>query len=450
MMTLMTLPPAAIFPRPCLAIRPGEGVNPLTKPTQSFTVGIVTIKECQSPKLAREYYELRYLDPDTGKEVRRRVRGLDREEIKAMASHLTRMAYQGKGYLKEQSKTITVAEGISQALALTNTLKGTREERIRRAKKFVIWLGENYPSVKGWDQLKPAMLQAYILHRERGGKGFNTVRLDLAPLRLAWRYMVDNYPGMVRPLPRLKIKALPRQEIECLDAGELARLLDWLKEHKPDLWPMACLQGLAGLRLLEAAALRIQDVDLKRGLVTITKTVGHIPKTEMSYRTIPVCGEVANALRAAAAGQKIRPATGELFTNEDGNLWVQTALSHRWSYTLGRAAHDLFQHDPKADKLSDDQVKALAEAKARFLALPARKLRAAFATLAGRLGAPDRLLKAYIGHSSGDVLGGHYRKIELNELRAVSDVIDGWHQGAAKTEVRKEYGNIGLSEIAER
>ena len=41
----------------------------------------------------------------------------------------------------------------------------------------------------------------------------------------------------------------PRREIECLDAGEVAALLDWLRDNKPGLWPMGCLMGLAGLRL---------------------------------------------------------------------------------------------------------------------------------------------------------------------------------------------------------
>lgn len=64
---------------------------------------------------------------------------------------------------------------------------------------------------------------------------------------------------------------------------------------------------------------------------------------------------------------------------------------------------------------------------------PGAKLRAAFATMAGKAGAPDRLLKAYLGHSSGDILGGHYRKINLDELRTVSGAMDAWRSsiGAA-------------------
>ena len=45
------------------------------------------------------------------------------------------------------------------------------------------------------------------------------------------------------------------------------------------------------------------------------------------------------------------------------------------------------------------------------------------------LQASDRLLKAYLGHEAGDMLGGHYRRIDLEELRAVSDLIEGWRDG---------------------
>ena len=69
----------------------------------------------------------------------------------------------------------------------------------------------------------------------------------------------------------------------------------------------------------------------------------------------------------------------------------------------------------------------------------------AFATLAGRLDVRDRILKAYLGHSSGDVLGGHYRRIGLDELRSVSDAMNGWRA----VNLRKHSGNIPVSGIAE-
>jgi type I restriction enzyme S subunit len=58
------------------------------------------------------------------------------------------------------------------------------------------------------------------------------------------------------------------------------------------------------------------------------------------------------------------------------------------------------------------------EATARAM-IPARKLRACFATAASQAGVSDRLLKACLGHTGGDMLGNHYRRIDTEELRAV-------------------------------
>lgn len=238
------------------------------------------------------------------------------------------------------------------------------------------------------------------------GLAHDSIRLRLVPIESAWRRMHADYPERIKAPAILKLATPPRREIECLEPIELAALLDWLKVHKPNLWVMGCLMGLAGLRMLETAALRVQDVDLKARTITITETPHHKPKTRDSYRTIPVCGEALEALKAAMAGQRVRPATGELFTDAKGDPWKKTALSHRWTYTMRRAAC-----------VSDIT---------RLTQIPARKLRAAFASLAGRLGAQDRILKTYLGHSAGDVLGNHYMRIGLADMRTVSDAMNGW------------------------
>src|SRR3972149_11879086 len=107
---------------------------------------------------------------------------------------------------------------------------------------------------------------------EDRGLAHYTVRNHLAPILLAWRYMVENFPDEIPPLPRLRRSVGPPTEIVCLRSSEVAALLDWLREQCPGLYPIACLQALAGLRGLEATALRRQDIDLERGLLTVAKT----------------------------------------------------------------------------------------------------------------------------------------------------------------------------------
>ncbi len=392
--------------RPFSASRPGKEVQVNVKKPARFKIGIVSVKEGRTPKAGRSFWELRYTDPPTGLEAKRRVSGLSRDEIRAMAEHLT-----------------------AQTIELRNTLDATRRDRAQRGMKFVRWLGVHYPAVKTWDQLKPAMVQAYVVSREQAGLAFDSVRLDVAPIKLAWRYVAENWPDLLRPMPKTIQAPAPRREIECLEAEEVMALLDWMKTNAPDLWPIACLQALVGLRVFEAMALRAQDVNLDAGTVTVADTGHHKPKTRDSYRTIPICNEVAQALRAALARQAVRPASGELFTNCRGNLWVKCAIVSRWCRTLRRVALDLGMP--------------------RLAKVPAHRLRASFATMAGRLGVPDRLLKAYLGHSSGDMLGTHYRRIDLSELRSVSGAMNGWRGSHIKGDARKEFGNIANIESIE-
>ena len=147
---------------------------------------------------------------------------------------------------------------------------------------------------------------------------------------------------------------------------------------------------------------------------------------------------MVDALRAALTGQKVRPASGEIFVNEAGNPWPLVPLSERWGVTLRRAAKDLFKPLPGIADLTDDQRTA----KNRFLSIPARKLRAAFATLADRMGTKDRLVKAYMGHAPSDILGAHYQRIDLEALRTVSGIINGWREALKEGNAWKESGNI--------
>lgn len=385
-------------------------------------IGIVSVKEFRTPKKGDRVWALRYVDPTTHLEVRRRV-SESWTKVKEIADELTKLAHQGKGYLAARKAIPTIEEGITLALSLTRTLESVRRERARNGVKFLQWLAQNYPVVQRWDQLRQEHVQAYVNQLEQRGLAHDSVRLAIAPIKLAWRSMAENYPE-VRPLPRIRQAPQPMKDIQCLEPREVAMLLDWLRKHEPDLWAMASLQALCGLRMLEAASLRVQDVNLEVQTITITDTGHHKPKTRASWRTLPLCQEAIEALRLAMAQQKVKPSTGEIFVNQRGNLWVKNALTLRWRRVLREAA--------------------LALECPRLKQVPARKLRAAFATMANRLEIPDRALKAYLGHSAGDVLGTHYCRIDASALRAASGRFARWRTLITPHDSRKHSGYIGV------
>jgi len=399
----------------------------LAKPTQ-FKIGIVNVREGKTPTKGEAFFEMRYIDPPTGREVRRRVSGLSHEKVCEMAANLTVEAYEGRGYLKARPKAPTLEQGLMEAVRLSRGNDMSKAAASRDGEKFLAFMARRYPAAKTWGDVRSGMIESFVRELEGRGLAFDSVRLALAPIKAAWRRMHADYPELVKPLAKITQAPRPRREIQCLDAGDVGALLDWLKENRPALWGMGCLQALAGLRMLEAAALRIQDVDFNRATVTITDTGRHKPKTTASERTIPICVEIVAALRETATGQQLRPVSGELFLNSRGDFWTPDAISRRWHFSLRRAARDL--RNP------------------RLAAVPARKLRAALATMAGRLGVSDRALQAYMGHVPGDILGGHYRRVTPDELTSVSETMNGWREALIEAPRRKDSGNIRRAALA--
>lgn len=198
--------------------------------------------------------------------------------------------------------------------------------------------------------------------------------------------------------------------------------------------------------MLEVAALRRQDIDLANGIVRVTDTGFHKPKTAASNRIIPVCSEVLNTLSEWMDGQKVIPASGELFLTRLGTHWTEGALSHRWSKMP-------IPPDPNNKKKRGRPGGARFQAAketgiVRLGEVQPHGLRSAFATMAGRLGVPDRLLKSYLGHVPGDVLGVHYRKITLAEMGLVSSRTEGWRNLVDGESVWQHSGNHEEAAIA--
>lgn len=347
----------------------------------------------------------------------------------------------------------TLEEGISQGLFLARARKSTRDGYKMFADWFVAWIGENFPRVRTWEDLRPMMLEQYVRELENNGASWDTIRLRISFIRTVWRRMAVNYPGQVLPLPPRQelLPKKPRGEITCLEPAQVARLLEWLKVNRKGLYPMACLQGLAGLRGLEAACLRVEDVDFKAGTITITDTGRHVPKNEFSERTIPVCGEVLEALKTATGG-KVKIVRGEIFHDADGKPWGRELASGALDFgALSRAWRRAFKAMAANPVKVDRGVRGVCEFHSDglgdpiFKGIPARKLRASFMTMASRLGAQDRILKAYAGHAPEDILGRHYRAIGLDELKQVSALMEHWRglievkdQGKAETAIGGE------------
>jgi integrase len=161
------------------------------------------------------------------------------------------------------------------------------------------------------------------------------------------------------------------------------------------------LQGLAGHRIHEAG--------------TVTATSAHLPKNGPSYRRIPVCEAVREALGTWVDGMGARHPEGYLFFPRRTVHQMEIAkdpASRRGCYSV--------------DHVSRSGTRALARARKAGLDLPGRfvprKLRATFVTAMRSLGADYCDLQRYVGQAVPTVLSQHYDRVSAERLGAIEEL----------------------------
>ena len=184
----------------------------------------------------------------------------------------------------------------------------------------------------------------------------------------------------------------------------------------------ALLAGLAGLRMLEAAYLREQDIDFEEMTVTVAQTSAHTPKTRHSYRTIPVCPAVTTALAKWLHSLRVRHNEGYLFTPTRASggrtcalypaakagAFAKETITHKWQRARQRCRLDGVDLPPK------------------FIA---RRLRASFVTALRSVGADIADLQAYLGQAPMTILSAHYDQIDDARLRRIADLAQDLFEG---------------------
>lgn len=127
--------------------------------------------------------------------------------------------------------------------------------------------------------------------------------------------------------PAARIRALPEEpahtddDPNLLDGSELRALLDDVREHAPDWYPLILTLASTGLRPGEATALRWEDLDAARGEILVRRSnwrgrIRETTKTGVSRR-VPAPPELIAALdahrRALLASQHPGLAAGWMF-----------------------------------------------------------------------------------------------------------------------------------------
>lgn len=155
--------------------------------------------------------------------------------------------------------------------------------------QFALKALEDFSTPRVLEDITPELLERWKGARKLAGKGWNTINRDLASIKAMmaraklWGYVKAWDPAAVK---RLKTT---RGRLLFYTMEELQRLLAVCRatDGEYDFLTIALLGARAGLRPAEIQHLTWADLDLKRGLLSITPKPGWQPK-DKEQRHLPI------------------------------------------------------------------------------------------------------------------------------------------------------------------
>ena len=178
------------------------------------------------------------------------------------------------------------------------------------------WGGVDLESITASD------IEEWLGSFEQAGAARKAWAVLRAILRLAYRRGVTDNDVTRR---EIRLPHLRRYEPQVLDARQVRRLLKGFYGHALEAWLLVSV--CAGLRRCESVGIEWTDLDLRRGTVTVKRSVqwvaGHEtvtePKTDLSRRTVALPRFAVKRLAEIRHGTKTGRLVGSLNANQVAN-----------------------------------------------------------------------------------------------------------------------------------
>lgn len=157
-----------------------------------------------------------------------------------------------------------------------------------------------------------------------------------------WEYISNN------PIDKVKIRKPKSKETNTYSKKEISKILTLLKKEKIIFNTIFSLIITTGIRKCELLGLCIEDIDFINGSININKNIDWnkikhkyevvAPKTQYSYRTIPVPKEVLNTLKKYLLYREtiVKKNVNSLFINEKGYLIGFSYLTNSWRQFINK------------------------------------------------------------------------------------------------------------------
>ena len=157
-----------------------------------------------------------------------------------------------------------------------------------------------------------------------------------------WEYISNN------PINKIKIRKPKCKETAIYSREELIKILTLLKKEEIIINAIFSLIITTGIRKCELLGLCVDDINFKHGSISINKNINWnkfehkyevvSPKTESSYREIPVPKEILNTLKEYTLYREkiVKKNVNSLFINKSGYLIGFSYLDSRWKRFLDK------------------------------------------------------------------------------------------------------------------
>lgn len=162
----------------------------------------------------------------------------------------------------------------------------------RSLETFCSWL-EKHAGLTQLAAVEPAHITDYLAWRKRAGLAAASIKLEAVAIRIFFRFLLARNLLTKNPAENLPIPRIEGYLPETLNAPEVERLLESVRETDSlGLRDRAMLELLyaSGLRVSELCNTRLEHLDLDEGMIRVT---GKGNKT----RLVPVGGKALEAIR---------------------------------------------------------------------------------------------------------------------------------------------------------
>jgi integrase len=263
------------------------------------------------------------------------------------------------------------------------------------------------------DKIRPSDVERFVLELQ-SHKAPSTVRQTYTVLRAILDAAARDQLIASNPAAKVQRPGVPRQEAKSISPEELETLLA-MRDESDRLGVLFRLLAWTGLRRGEALALRWADVNLSKGLLRVSRTLGRVdgrlqvsePKTAKSRRPVPLTAPVVTMLSAHRERQRFeRSAAGSAYADND--LVFATEVG---GYLDPRNTLRAFAATVKRAGLPEG------------IGLHTLRHTAASTMLAN--GAPVKIVSEVLGHSSIAITGDVYGHVSTEDARAALDLLTG-------------------------